>query len=103
MIIQSETLKDRKQKLAYVLNNLATELSVNEEKVNRAEKSLGLIKTNLQKKKVEIPENSPHIAQLEFDIQTDRYKTLVSCLHNLGNELPELGPMIEDVLKEYNI
>ena len=56
------------------------DLSVNEEKAARAEKSLGLAKNNLAKKKLELKEDSPHFAQLEFDIETDKNKTLVATL-----------------------
>lgn len=44
--------------------NLRDELNQNQEKESRAMKSLGLAKTNLVKKKVEIKEDSPHVAQL---------------------------------------
>lgn len=47
-----ETLKDRKMKLEQVMFSMRQELSVNEEKAARAQKSLGLAKTNLQKKKI---------------------------------------------------
>ena len=43
-------------------------------------KSLGLAKTNMGKKKVEIREDSPHLAQLEYDIENDKNKTLISNL-----------------------
>ena len=39
---------------------------------------------NIAKKKIEIPENSPHLAQLEFDIETDKNKTLIRSMINLG-------------------
>ena len=48
--------------------------------MKRAEKSFTIAKTNLMKKKVEIREDSPHLAQLEFDIESDKNKTLVSTL-----------------------
>ena len=59
--------------------------------------------TNISKKKVEIPETSPHLVQLEFDIETDKNKTLVRSMISLGEDLPELGPLIEEVLKESNV
>ena len=67
-------------KLEQVMFNIKQELSVNEEKANRAQKSLGLAKTNLSKKKIELKEDSPHLAQLEYDIETDKNKTLVTTL-----------------------
>lgn len=94
---------ERRQKLSNVLIGLGQDLTANKEKIARAEKSLNLIQTNMQKKKVEIPENSPHMAQLDYDIEVDKNKTLVTSLINLGNELPELGPLIEEVLKDNNI
>jgi hypothetical protein len=39
-----------------------------QEKKLRAEKSLGLMQSNWNKKKVEISDNNPHLAQLEYDI-----------------------------------
>lgn len=69
----------------------------------RAEKSLDLMLKNVARKKVEIPEASPHLAQLEFDIENDKNKTLVRSMINLGEDLPELGPLIEEVLKENNV
>ena len=53
-------------KLEQVMFNMRQELSVNEEKASRANKSLGLAKSNLAKKKVELKEDSPHLAQLEY-------------------------------------
>jgi hypothetical protein len=50
------------------------------EKKARAEKSLGLIQNTWNKKKVEVTENNPHIAQLEFDLENDKNKTLVQSL-----------------------
>lgn len=61
----------------------AQDLNELEEKRLRAEKSLGLMQANWQKKKVEISDNSPHLAQLEFDIETDKHKTLVQSLKYL--------------------
>ena len=58
----------------------AQDLNELEEKKLRAEKSLALMQANWQKKKVEISDNSPHLAQLEFDIETDKHKTLVQSL-----------------------
>ena len=58
---------------------------------------------NISKKKVEIPETSPHLIQLEFDIEIDKNKTLVRSMIGLGEDLPELGPLIEEVLKESNV
>lgn len=75
-----ETLRDRKMKLEQVLFTVRQDLSVNEEKAARAQKSLGLAKTNLAKKKIEIKEDSPDIIQLEYDIEVDKNKTLVSTL-----------------------
>lgn len=75
-----ETLRDRKMKLEQVLFTVRQDLSVNEEKAARAQKSLGLAKTNLVKKKIEIKEDSPDIIQLEYDIEVDKNKTLVSTL-----------------------
>lgn len=46
-----ETLKDRKVKLEQVMFGIRQELSQNEEKAARAEKSLAIIKTNLAKNK----------------------------------------------------
>ncbi len=69
----------------------------------RAEKSLELMLKNVSKKKVEIPETSPHLAQLEFDIENDKNKTLVRSMITLGEDLPELGPLLEEVLKDNNI
>ena len=59
--------------------------------------------TNVAKKKVEIPETSPHLLQLEFDVENDKNKTLVRSMISLGEDLPELGPLIEEVLKESNV
>lgn len=75
-----ETLRDRKMKLEQVLFTVRQDLSVNEEKAARAQKSLGLAKTNLVKKKIEIKEDSPDIIQLEYDIEVDKNKTIVSTL-----------------------
>lgn len=49
---------------------------------------------NISKKKVVIPEASPHLAQLEFDIENDKNKTLIRSMINLGEDLPELGPLL---------
>ena len=67
-------------KLEQVMFNMRQELSVNEEKAARATKSLGLAKSNMSKKKVELKEDSPHLAQLEYEIEVDKNKTLVSTL-----------------------
>lgn len=56
------------------------QLGQNQEKTARAEKSLALIKNNLAKKKLQIKEDSQHVLQLDYDIETDKNKTLVSTL-----------------------
>lgn len=51
-----------------------------QQKKNRADKSLALMQTNWNKKKIEISDNNPHLAQLQFEIETDKNKTLISSL-----------------------
>lgn len=43
------------------------------------------------------------MVQLEFDIESDKNKTLVRSMINLGEDLPELGPLLEEVLRENNV
>ncbi len=62
--MQRETLKERKGKLEQVIYKQSQDLSELQEKKARAEKSLGLMQANWNKKKIEISENNPHLAQL---------------------------------------
>lgn len=55
-----------------------------QEKKARAQKSLGLMQANWNKKKIEINPNSPHLAQLEYDLENDKNKTIIQSLKNLG-------------------
>lgn len=90
-------------KLEQVMFSLRQELSQNSEKQARALKSLNTIKASMQKNKKELKPESQHYLQLQYDIETDKNKTIVSTLINLGQELPEIGPLIEDILKENNV
>lgn len=81
----------------------AQDLNELQEKKNRAEKSLHIMQNNWGRKKIEVTENNPHLAQLEFDIEVDKNKTIIQCLKNLGEDLPDLGPLIDEFLKEQNI
>lgn len=38
------------------------------------------MQANWTKKKIEISDNNPHLLQLEFDIEVDKNKTLISSL-----------------------
>lgn len=38
------------------------------------------MQNNWNKKKIEVSENNPHLAQLEYDIEVDKNKTLISSL-----------------------
>lgn len=69
------------------------------EKKARAEKSLALIQNNWKKKKIEVAQNNPHLAQLEYDLEEVKNKILITSLKNLGEDLPDLGPLIDDFLK----
>lgn len=63
-LIQKQTLEERKGKLEQVIFKQAQDLNELEEKKLRAEKSLNLMQTNWNKKKIEINDNNPHLAQL---------------------------------------
>jgi hypothetical protein len=63
-LIQKQTLEERKNKLEQVIFKQAQDLNELEEKKLRAEKSLNLMQTNWNKKKIEINDNNPHLAQL---------------------------------------
>ncbi len=55
-------------KLDHVIIKLNQELTEYKEKKARAEKSLGLMQNSWNKKKIEVNNNNPHLAQLEYDI-----------------------------------
>lgn len=78
--IQRETLKERKSKLENVIFKQSQELTEFQERKARAEKSLGLMQGNWKKKKVEVAENNPHLAQLEYDLEYDKNKILIQSL-----------------------
>ena len=50
------------------------------EKKARAEKSLALIQNNWKKKKIEVAQNNPHLAQLEYDLEEVKSKILITSL-----------------------
>lgn len=61
------------------------------------------MQNNWNKKKIEVTETNPHLAQLEYDLEYDKNKILIQSLKNLGEDLPDLGPLIDDFLRENNI
>lgn len=67
-------------KLEQVMFSLRQELSQNSEKQARALKSLNTIKASMQKNKKELKPESQHYLQLQYDIETDKNKTIVSTL-----------------------
>ena len=79
-MIQKETLKDRKSKLEQVIFKQSHELDEFKERKARAEKSLGLMQNNWNRKKIEISETNPHLAQLEYDLEYDKNKILIQSL-----------------------
>ena len=78
--MKKETLKERKGKLEQVIYKQSQDLTELQEKINRAEKSLALMQNNWNKKKIEVNENNPHLAQLEYDIEYEKNKTLILSL-----------------------
>lgn len=58
--------------------NMKEELGQNDIKQSRAQKSLESAKKAMAKKQVQVKEENPHLAQLEFDIENDKNKTIVS-------------------------
>lgn len=66
--MKKQTLEERKGKLEQVIFKQSQDLNELQEKKNRAEKSLGLMQTNWNKKKIEVNDNNPHLLQLEYDI-----------------------------------
>jgi len=57
-------LEERKGKLEQVIFKQNEDLNQLEEKKGRAEKSLHLMQANWNKKKIEVKEDNPHLAQL---------------------------------------
>lgn len=77
---RKETLRERKGKLEQVMHKQSQDLAELQEKKARAEKSLSLMQSNWNKKKIEVNEASPHLAQLEYDIEYEKNKTIILSL-----------------------
>ena len=73
-------MRERKGKLEQVIYKQSHDLNEYKEKKARAEKSLGLIQANWNKKKIEVGEGNPHLAQLEYDLEYDKNKILIQSL-----------------------
>lgn len=100
---KGETLNERRSKLISQLNALSKEIQEGAEKQERARKSLGVQNAHFNKNRIEVNTASPHYAQLEYDLQVNKNKTLLTCLIDISEQIPEVGPILEEILKEKNI
>lgn len=98
-----EILDNQEREILQNRERTKKELMDQEEKKERAFKSREAKFNNLKSLKVSIDESNPHITQMHFDIENNLSKTLFSSLYALSIDFPEMGVVIDEILKENKI
>jgi len=82
------------------VDKLEREVQEQDEKKERALKSLTSKASQLRTLNINIEENQPRNIQIKLDIERNLAKTLQTALYTLCNDFPELASVTEPLLRE---